>query len=126
MDKPIEVGPLGEALEALRRRAGLTLYQLGQQSGVNRSQLMRMENGTIRTPTTETLNKVAAALQVDPEEFYDAVWTGSGDPLPSLPTYFRNKYRLSDDQIAAVERTMRAIERQSPSAKAPAARKRTK
>jgi transcriptional regulator with XRE-family HTH domain len=99
-------GPLGQKLQALREQAGLTLYELERRSGVNRAKLLRMESGVIRQPTPETLNKLASALDIDPEEFYDALWADTDSPLPSLATYFRSKYRLRDDQIEVIERAL--------------------
>lgn len=110
MAKDRDPGPLGSKLAALREQAGITLYELEKRSGINRPKLMRIETGEIRQPTTETLNKLAAALEVDPEEFFDAAWAESDGPLPSLPTYFRSKFHLTDEQIAAVERTIKRIE----------------
>ena len=104
-----EPGPLGEKLQELRQQAGLTLYELEQRSGINRPKLLRIEKGEIRQPTIETLNKLADALDVDPEEFYDAAWAEADGPMPSLPAYFRSKYHMSDTEIAAVERTVRSI-----------------
>jgi transcriptional regulator with XRE-family HTH domain len=117
-------GPLGQKLQALREQAGLTLYQLEDRSGIPRSRLFRLENGTTRQPTQDTLNKLAAALEVDPEEFLDLVWQDTGEPLPSLSTYFRSKFQFTDDQIAVIERAMTRAEAGPPAPKAtPAARK---
>ena len=96
--------PLGQKLKELRYTLGLSLYEVETRSGVNRAKLMRLENGTITKPTTETLNKLAQCLEVDPEELYDVAWATG--PLPSLPTYFRSKYSLDDNTIAAIERTI--------------------
>lgn len=109
MDKNPDPGPLGTRLAELRSEAGISLYELEKRSGVNRPKLLRIESGAIRQPTVETLNRLAAALDVDPEELYDAAWAESADPLPSLPTYFRSKYQLSDQQIAAVEKAVKRI-----------------
>lgn len=110
-----DIGPLAERIEELRRAAGLSLYELARRSGVNRSQLTRITQGETRQPATETLNGLARALEIDPEDLYDlASATG---PLPSLPTYFRSKYQLTDEQIAAVERTVNDVSRPTKTAK---------
>lgn len=104
MDKNQAIEPLARRIEELRAGAGISLYELANRSGINRSQLTRLLQGETRQPTPETMNKLAAALNVDPEEFYDlASATGT---LPSLPTYFRSKYGLSDKQIASLEKTV--------------------
>jgi transcriptional regulator with XRE-family HTH domain len=114
MKEERDPGPLGTRLAALRQQFGYSLYELERRSGINRPKLMRMESGEIRQPTPETLNKLAVALDVDPEELYDlASATG---PLPSLPTYFRSKYGLTDKQIQTLERT---VDRMTESTLAP-------
>src|SRR5689334_16083998 len=90
----------GGLLKRLRQEAGLSLYELGQRSGVNRAKLLRMECGEIRQPTMATISKVAAALRVEPEDFYDAMWQDSDGPLPSPAVYLRSKYHLSGEQVA--------------------------
>jgi hypothetical protein len=40
----------------------------------------------------------------DAQRFYEAHWETTGQPLPSLPVYFRAKYHhLDDEQIARIE-----------------------
>ena len=94
---------LSDVLARLRSEAGVSLYELSQRSGINRSNLHRLENGVIADPSRETLNRIARALGVDPEELYDAAIGSDPTALPSLPTYFRTKYRLSDEEIAQIE-----------------------
>lgn len=100
---------LAEVLTRLRLEAGLTMYQLAHRSGVSRGQLSRMESGEARHPAPATLQRLARALDVEPEEFYDAAWQDNGGPLPSPAVYFRSKYRLSDDQIAELEASVKQI-----------------
>jgi transcriptional regulator with XRE-family HTH domain len=118
-DEP-EPGILGQRLRELRERLGLSLYELDRRSGIPRSRLLRLENGTTRQPTPDTMNRLAVALEVDPEEFYDAVWQDADSPLPSLSTYFRAKYQLTDEQIATMQNTLNEID----NAKRPARRAR--
>jgi transcriptional regulator with XRE-family HTH domain len=99
---------LTELLPRLRKQAELSLYELSQRSGINRSNLHRMESGVITDPSRETLNRIARALDVEPELLYDSITAADPDALPSLPTYFRTKYRLTDDEIAEVERIVEA------------------
>ena len=58
---------LAELLTRLRLEAGLSLYELSHRSGINRSNLHRMEKGVITDPSRETLNRIAGALGTDPE-----------------------------------------------------------
>jgi transcriptional regulator with XRE-family HTH domain len=93
---------LGKLLTRLRNEAGLTLYELARRTGINRSTLMRIEDGSTSQPDTATLNTLARVLGADVEQLYDALWQGNRTPLPSATTYFRSKYRLTDEQIAEV------------------------
>lgn len=96
--------PLSELLVHLRERQGLSTWMLAQASGIDRSNIRRIESGQVSNITTETMQKLATALDTDIEDFYEAHWKTTGQPLPSMPTYFRTKYHeLSDEQIAAVE-----------------------
>jgi transcriptional regulator with XRE-family HTH domain len=100
---------LAELLKRLREAAGLSLYELDKRTGINRSTLMRIEDGTTTQPDVDTLNRLARALGVDPEDFYDALWAHTAEPLPSPATYFRRKYALSDEQVAELEAAVERI-----------------
>lgn len=97
---------LAELLTQLRLEAGLSMYQLANRSGVSRGQLSRMESGEARHPAPATLQRLARALNVEPEEFYDAAWQDIDGPLPSPAVYFRSKYRLTPEQIAEIEQSI--------------------
>lgn len=113
---PKKLEDLADAVRRLREAAGHTLYSLEQVSGINRSNLSRIEDGTIVNADTTTLNRLARALKVDPEVLYDAAWVSKGrPPLPSPAMYFRSKYGLRADDIAELEAT---AERLSNSRKA--------
>jgi transcriptional regulator with XRE-family HTH domain len=55
---------LGQRLKALRLARGWTLEQLGQQSGLARSTLSKIENGQM-SPTYDALLKLAHGLDMD-------------------------------------------------------------
>jgi transcriptional regulator with XRE-family HTH domain len=98
---------LARRLKQLRRAADLSVYELANLAGINRSTLQRIETGINIQPGTDTLNALARALQVDAEELYDALWQAGAQPLPSPATYFRSKYRLNAAQIAQLESQIR-------------------
>ena len=104
--------PLAALIKRLRNARGLSLHELARRSGYDRSNLRRVEAGSIASLSTENSRKLADALDVDVELFFEAIWQTNDGYLPSLPTYFRQKYQhLSAGQIAAVEQlveTMRA------------------
>lgn len=49
-------------LKAARVRAGLSLADVAERSGLGRSAISRLENGLVPNPTLETLDRYAAAL----------------------------------------------------------------
>lgn len=55
---------------ALRRRAGLTLQELAERSGLASSTLSKIENGQL-SPTFETLLRLADGLGIDVAELFD-------------------------------------------------------
>lgn len=124
---PRSINPdFGVGLRQLREAAGLTVVAVAEQSGISRSNVHRLEAGEIAEPSLETLNALAKVLGNEPEDLYDLAWqtTGNGPGLPSLPTYFRAKYGLGDDQIAAVERALKRVTKDDDS-KRPAKSKRS-
>src|SRR5690242_11002580 len=85
---------LAEALNRLRQRAGLSVRQLEDASGVARSVISRVENGEYREPTPATLTRLAVALNVDASELLTAAgYTATeAEALPSIRPYLRTKY----------------------------------
>lgn len=105
--------PLASLLHRLLAETGLSLYEVAKRTGINRSTLTRVADGTTTSPDTATLNVLAKAFGVDPEVFYDAAWHETDKPLPSPAVYFRSKYRLNTKQIAELEASLRRV-RQLP------------
>ena len=95
--------PLALLLEQLRTEAGLSQYALAAKCGFDRSNIRRIEDGSVADITEDKMRVLADALDVDVERFYEAHWLTVRRPLPSLPTYFRSKYKdLTAAQIADV------------------------
>jgi transcriptional regulator with XRE-family HTH domain len=59
------VGDLGRNLRAARERLGLTQEQVSERSGVQAGEVSRIECGK-RDPKVSTLEKLAAAVEVEP------------------------------------------------------------
>jgi transcriptional regulator with XRE-family HTH domain len=59
------VGVLGRNLRAARERLGLTQEQVSERSGVQAGEVSRIECGK-RDPKVSTLEKLAAAVEVEP------------------------------------------------------------
>ena len=59
------MGNLGKNLRAARRQLGLTQEQVAERSGVQAGEVSRVELGK-RDPRVSTLEKLAAAVEVEP------------------------------------------------------------
>jgi len=104
MNNPPKPTPLSRLLTELRTAANMTTWALAQRSGIDRSNIRRYESGVASNLTPATMQKLADALDVEVERLYEAHWQTTGQPLPSLPTYFRTKYGgFNDQQIARIE-----------------------
>ena len=53
---------LGGKIRQLRNQKGLTQEELAKRANVSRATIIGLENGTITVTTTETLTKIAGAL----------------------------------------------------------------
>jgi transcriptional regulator with XRE-family HTH domain len=62
---------LGEKLNALRKRMGLSLDQLAERAGVSKSYLWELENRDAPKPSAEKLTKVAEQLSVTTDYLLD-------------------------------------------------------
>ena len=58
---------VGDNVKKFRERAGYTIRQLEDLSGVSKSVISELESGKSNNPRFETINKLAIALNVAPE-----------------------------------------------------------
>jgi putative transcriptional regulator len=63
--KPV---PFSKRLTALRKVAGISMYELAKRSGVSKQALSALEKGQYK-PSWETVCAIADALQVDVSAF---------------------------------------------------------
>lgn len=57
-------------VKELRKKRGMTQEELEQKSGVSRVTISSLENGTERNTTTETLLKLATALDTTIDQIF--------------------------------------------------------
>ncbi|WP_054028526.1 helix-turn-helix domain-containing protein [Bacillus sp. FJAT-28004] len=60
---------IGERIQMLRKRKGLSLTELSQRAGVAKSYLSSIERGLQQNPSIQFLEKVGTVLNVTVEEF---------------------------------------------------------
>lgn len=56
--------PLGQAIRAIRKDAGLSQKELAEAAGIDQSYLSMIESGQRRNPGTRIISRLALALQV--------------------------------------------------------------
>lgn len=60
---------IGERIQMLRKRKGLSLTELSQRAGVAKSYLSSIERGLQQNPSIQFLEKIGEVLNVTVEEF---------------------------------------------------------
>ncbi|WP_168122762.1 helix-turn-helix domain-containing protein [Paenibacillus sp. HB172176] len=60
---------IGERIQMLRKRKGLSLTELSQRAGVAKSYLSSIERGLQQNPSIQFLEKIGEVLNVPVEEF---------------------------------------------------------
>ena len=63
---------LGDKIRALREELGLTQGQLANNASLSQGYLSQLENGDVKSPSAAVLLRVAQAMQVDPDELFEA------------------------------------------------------
>lgn len=62
---------LGEKIRKIRKMKGFSILDLKEKTGLSKSTISDLENGK-SSPTAETLQKIADALEVDIREFFNS------------------------------------------------------
>jgi transcriptional regulator with XRE-family HTH domain len=70
MPKKAKSIPFGERLRHLREAAGLSVAELAQRAGMQRTHVHAIEGGRKRQVLFDTATRLAAALGVAVEKFY--------------------------------------------------------
>ena len=63
---------LGDRIRELREEFGLTQGQLAGSASVSQGYLSQLENGDVKSPSAAVLLRVAKAIQVDPNDLFEA------------------------------------------------------
>ena len=97
-----EESRLGTNLRQRRLELGLSLGQLAEASGLHKSFLSRLESGAIRQPSSDSLQRLAAALDLPETAIFGLLDDRVRGQLPALQPYLRAKYDLPDAVIAEI------------------------
>jgi|JI10StandDraft_1071094.scaffolds.fasta_scaffold02983_3 transcriptional regulator with XRE-family HTH domain len=83
---------LGDYLSSARTAKNLSYGQLAQRSGLQKSGIFAIEKGDVKSPDTDTLAKLATALDVPLADLYSLAGYAQPTELPSVQPYLRSKY----------------------------------
>lgn len=97
-----EESHLGNTLRQRRLELNLSLGQLADATGLHKSFLSRLESGVVRQPSADSLQRVAAALDLPDTTVFGLLDDRARDQLPPLQPYLRAKYDLPDAVIADI------------------------
>jgi transcriptional regulator with XRE-family HTH domain len=71
-------GRFGDNLKRQRKRADQSQEETAIRAGVHRTEVSQLERG-LRVARVDTVAKLAAALEVDPGDFFEGIVWESGD-----------------------------------------------
>jgi transcriptional regulator with XRE-family HTH domain len=102
-DAKPDIKQLGKLLQRHRHAVGLSLDQLAGATGINKSSIHRIEQGQFEAPSPQTLQRIAAALGTEVEDYFALAGYFTPHGLPGLAPYLRAKYGASPELASQVE-----------------------
>jgi transcriptional regulator with XRE-family HTH domain len=83
---------LGRLLHSRRIASGMSFRELGKVTGIERSNLHRLETGQIKKPRPAHLNALADVFDIPVADLYGYAGLPMVTALPSFAPYLRSKY----------------------------------
>jgi len=83
---------LGRLLQRDRHAAGMSMEKLATATGLDKGTISRLEQGKIEAPSPQKLQRLAAALGTEVEDYFALAGYFTPHGLPSLGAYLRAKY----------------------------------
>lgn len=101
---------LAKVLKQARIEKGYSLRRLAAVAGVSVSTVSTMERGVNQNPGADSIQTIAAALELSISDvMVTADWLPANE-LPSLQPYLRSKYGLTDEDVAGVADYLRDLQ----------------
>lgn len=110
---PSDLSRLGSFIAQQRTKLDMSQNALAIEVGVTRSTILRMERGDFGRPDPEKLQRIARALDLDAEDFFELAGYAPDESLPALRPYLRRKLGLSDEDQEKVERYITRVRKQA-------------
>lgn len=113
---PKNAAKLAQTIRRRRTAAGITQPDLAQAIGVPTSTVFRLEQGDVRAPDPDKLQRIATVLEIEAEELF-ALYPAP-ERLPEFAPYLRAKYGMSAEAVKEAEEFFAELEtRRSPKPK---------
>lgn len=101
---------LPEIISQARKAKGLSTRQLAAAIGIVQSNVIRLENGHIASPSTTILDGLARELDLDLADLYALAGYTRPSELPAFTPYLRSKFAgLPEEARAELEQSFRHI-----------------
>ena len=98
---PKDPANLAETIRRHRERAGLSQQALAKKIRVPASTVFRLERAEMQAPDPDKLERLAEALEIDPEELFAKY--PAPEKLPNVTPYLRAKYGMSAEAVTEAE-----------------------
>jgi len=98
---PKNPASLARVISRHRKAAGMSQSALAKAISVPASTIMRLERGDVEAPDPDKIERIAAALSIEPEELFVAY--PAPERLPAFAPYLRAKYGMSAEAVAEAE-----------------------
>lgn len=86
------VQSVGRIIEIARKALDISANELARRSGVNVSNVSRIETGQTTQPSPDTLQQLGDALGLDWADLFAAAGYEQPKSLPTIKPYLRSKY----------------------------------
>lgn len=93
---------LARTIKRHRKAAGMSKYALAMATDLPQSTILRLEEGKIEAPDPDKIERIAEALEVEPEELFAAY--PAPERLPDMAPYLRAKFGMSDEAVTEAEK----------------------
>lgn len=101
---------LANVMREARQNKGLSTRGLGEQVGLDQSNIVRLEAGTTTSPNPAVLSSIAEALDLDVADLYALAGYTRPSDLPAFTPYLRSKFAdIPTEARAELERSFRHI-----------------
>lgn len=98
-----QVRELGAYLREQRETQAVSTRSLASAVGVDKAQIVRLEQGTVASPKPEMLARIAAELSLPVADVLTMAGYPTTTDLPSFTPYLRARYDLPDTAVVEME-----------------------